>query len=326
VGAAVANAKFTSPPPPTLTASTGGLYQMAPYTWATADQSYPVAWSDGDTDPTGRFYFHYLDHCPDFAVVTDQIEQIAPVVPGVAGQGIWASCSCSADAGVNCPDAGDRTANGMCANQFTWDTSQLPAGAYWLIAVNNDPPFHVYSVAQAPVIVSHGGTPPPAAIIVRPDTIGSYSTSYTTQWAATGSGPLHFDLSYGAVTPTMLLASDVHTTAGGDGTLSWLWDVSQLMNGVYFLEVKVTDALGQSSFTDSRYGLTVFRTPGDGGSFTIVDAAVQAPDMAAPPPPSRAGGCKSCSRSAAAAQGSAAPLALLLVLAAWARRRLGGRR
>ena len=44
--------------------------------------------------------------------------------------------------------------------------------------------------ANAPIRVAHGGTPLPAALIVRPDGYGAWDTSYHLQWLADGKAPL----------------------------------------------------------------------------------------------------------------------------------------
>ena len=36
----------------------------------------------------------------------------------------------------------------------------LAPGEYWIAAVNNDPPFHLYNLSYAPVRVSHGTARP----------------------------------------------------------------------------------------------------------------------------------------------------------------------
>lgn len=47
--------------------------------------------------------------------------------------------------------------------------------------------------------------------------------------------------------------------ASADGTYSYIWDVSQLPSPhIYHLRVTVKDATGQTVFSDSRAGVTVF--------------------------------------------------------------------
>ncbi|HZS37507.1 MAG TPA: hypothetical protein VFF06_11810 [Polyangia bacterium] len=274
LGAVVANARFTKPPPPSVTAVDAGV-ALAPFTFESTGPgsfTYTVSWEDGDNDPTGRFYFYFLDHCPSFAVAPADIKTMATSIPDGA-LGIWASCDCNPDAGVICPDAGVRD----CRNSITWDTSTLATGTYWVIAVNDDPPYLVYSVSGSPVRVQHQAADPqpPAAIVLRPDGFGSWDTSYRTQWYAVGKPPLTIDLSYGIDDPTKVLGpttsliKDVHGYQNPDGTVAWDWDVSGLESlGVYFLRVTVTDGNGAafSTYTDSRYQLSVFHPDLDAGA------------------------------------------------------------
>lgn len=285
VGAAVAVAKFTNPADPVVT-NGSPLDTVAPFTFASADQSFTITWDDGDMDPTGRFTFYYLDHEPTFQVTVDDLTTggLATIIddPVNTSGGFFASCVCSMDMGVTCPPD-VRDPNGNCANKLTWNTSALPKGTYWLVAVNNDPPFHVYNASNAPIRIAHGTDPlPPAVVIARPDGFGAWDQSYTLQWLAAGKAPFTFELSYGiedtgkALQIVDTIASPVPVTMDGDGSFSYLWDLSQLMNNTsYFVRLKVTDADGVSTFTDSHFGVTIFRQPG---------MVTGTPDMAMAPP------------------------------------------
>jgi hypothetical protein len=321
VGAVPAKATFSAPLGPVTTDSAAGdHYDVAPFTFPTADKTFTVSWDDGDIDPTGRFTFYWLDHEPAFQVPPEAIEQIGTAIPNAVG--VWVSCTCAnnADGGIICPDAGSRA--GSCFNSFVWDTSALPAGSYWITAVNNDPPFHVYNVADAPVRVAHGGAaPPPAVIVLRPDGLMSFDQQYRAQWLAVGAAPLRYDLEYGlddldlSLNPTVPFASAAATTANADGTVSYNWNLAALMSGEqYFLRVRVTDAMGRVAFSDSRLGLNVFHR-GDAGSDIV---PVDMRRRIVLPVPSD-GGCR------VGAGGGAwlpvAALALALALALVARRR-----
>jgi hypothetical protein len=273
IGAVVANARFTSPATPMVTAADAGVL-LAPFTVESVAAGAPVTvtWEDGDNDPTGRFYFYYIDHCPSFDVpVTDIESTLATAIPD--GNGVWASCVCNPDAGmgVTCPDAGPTGRD--CRNAITWDTTSVPTGTYWIVAVNNDPPYHVYSVSGSPVqVTAAGDQTPPAAIVLRPDGYNAYDKSYRVQWFAVGTPPLKFDLAYGiedpalVLGPTTSLGTNVQGFSDPDGTWSWDWDISSYTNlGVFFLRVTVTDGNGKSTYTDSRFGLSVFHPSLDGG-------------------------------------------------------------
>src|SRR5262249_18348120 len=134
-----------------------------------ADKVYTISWKDGDTDPTARFTFYYIDHSFADAVSYQQVPLVGTVVRDVQGRdadGVYASCTCTPnpDLGVSCDDGGTR----WCDNSIDWDTSQVPDGVYWLVATNTDPPYFVYNQSSAPVRVSHGASKPPVAIVLRP--------------------------------------------------------------------------------------------------------------------------------------------------------------
>jgi hypothetical protein len=315
VGMSVTRARFLQPSGPGF--ADGGT-QVLPYSFATADASFTVRWVDGNVDPTGRFSFYYLDHQPASQLTTNDVLEIATPIPGASGdRSIWIACSCDGDAGVICPDAGSRV--GLCDDEFVWDTSALSAGTFWVIAYNEDPPFRIYSTAEGPVRVAHAGAPlPPAVAVVLPDGIGAYDQSYRVQWIAVGQAPFRFDLFYGENTPTGVLAaptalqSDVTPILNGDGSFSWDWDVSSLKNGLYYLRVKVSDATGQSSFSDSWLGLNVYHP-----LLSRDDLLRQPRDLSMKPPPPMNDGCEMGAGSPALL----VPLLLIAALVLLARRR-----
>jgi MYXO-CTERM domain-containing protein len=328
LGAVLAHARFDAPATPMVTPIDLGVAFDPSYVWATADQSFTISWQDGDNDPTGNFYFYYMDHDPTFQILPTDIPGLAHPVLAAAGDPavgespvtMWAGCSCNGDMGVICPDAGDRSAMMTCRNSFAWDTSSVPAGSWWLVAVNNDDPYHIYNVAGGPVRVQHGGgTLPPAVIVLRPDGYNSFDKSYRVQWAAVGTPPLKFDLAYGpdeladggVYQPPIPLVSNVQAIMNSDGTFSWDWDVSQLGNlGIYYLRVTVTDGNGVTAFTDSRFGLSVYHPNADGGSSGDDSGVV-------PLPPPKKSGCSCNLGGDAAGPLVIVPLALLsLVLIA----------
>jgi hypothetical protein len=234
---------------------------------------------------------------------------------------------CTPVAGVVCdPDAGSRA--GMCGNSLVWDTSLVPEGSYFIIALNNDPPFQLYNVSDGPVRVVHGThTPGPSVVVLRPDGTGSFDTSYRTQWLAVGTGPLTIDLSWGydefglVLNPTTPLATNLQAPLAPDGTQYYDWDVSQLMNmELYFLRVRATDGMGRTAYSDSRLGLNVYHPPPDlsapvdsGIILVPHDLSMDSTDQAVPDlarPRASGGGCELPPRST-----GAVPLALGLALA-----------
>lgn len=171
------------------TAVDGGDRAYAPYAFPVADTCADVAWEDGDSDPIALDAFYYFDHAPPLALSITDIIARGTRIPGIGD--IWAACSCTPDIGVVCPDAGVRN----CPSGFTWSTSSLAPGAYWVVATTSDPPYDIYTVSAGPIRVAHGGALPPAVIVLRPDGFGTYDRSYETRFMFTGQAPFHVDLS-----------------------------------------------------------------------------------------------------------------------------------
>jgi len=223
-------------------------------------------------DPTARFSFYYLDYTPPSAVPYAQILGVATPIPEASGDNaIWLSCTCDDDAGVICPDAGSRA--GQCGlTHFTWNTASVPAGAYWVLALNNDPPYQVYTVSGGPVRVAHGGAPfPPASAVVLPDGLFAADLVSRTLWVSTGQAPLHFNVFDGiddathALDPPKALGAAVTPIKNVDGTYSYDWDLSSYSDGLYYFGVEVSDATGQKSSARSWLGQNVYHPPKDGG-------------------------------------------------------------
>jgi hypothetical protein len=220
---------------------------------------------------------------------------------------VWSACDCIDGPMVICPDAGTR----YCPNDFSWDTSALPAGAYWLIAVDNDPPYYLYSVSESPVRIAHGGTPPPGAFFVQPNGIGSADQTYKLEWIAAGDAPLSFDLAWGAnvepIGSPRPIAMNVAATDEGNGKFSYQWDTSALAGGDVYVQLVARDAQARASVTNSL-NLRIFH-PGGGGADLLARA-----DMAMLAKPSAS--CDVGGGGAPTALFAGALLALLLWLMA----------
>jgi hypothetical protein len=311
VGTRVSLARFLSPPPILSRIDDLGLGLVEP---PTADASFTVAWDDGDADPTGRYFFYYLDHAPPQILKTDDAKALGKPIPEGAA-GIWASCYCVPGTGYECPDAGDRD----CRNDFTWDTSQVAEGTYWILAVDNDPPYYLYSVSESPVRISHGRAPPPAGVFLQPNGIGYGDASFTLQWIGVGTAPLTFDLAYGpnqypgVLDPPVTIGKAVAATTNADGTFGFVWDTSALPEGDIFVELRVTDGMGRTAYTDS-VPFTIFH--GGGGAAPDLHAPA---DLAVARPPPR-GGCEVGADGGTSAAVAVA-LGLLLAALAYARAR-----
>ena len=246
VGAVVSQAAFCRPPPPAHQATDGGLV----FRWAPeeADSRYRIAWLDGDFDPTGRFTFYAVDHQVPIAVDTSVIDGQGGNDPGIGrvlkttdgreARDLWVSCSCEAeDAGGGecdgglpglCADAGAR----WCDDRIEWDTGAVADGVYWIAAVNNDPPYHVYNTTAAPIRVAHGPRRPPVVIVIRPDGLGAgVDRSYDISALVAGEPPLTIDLAWGindldrVNQPLHPIASGLPAVPGPDGAFHYGWDV-----------------------------------------------------------------------------------------------------
>jgi hypothetical protein len=281
VGMVVAKADFVHPAPPMVSYPDGGVaYRYVP---EEADQSYRIEWVDGDLDPTGRFTFYYLDHGVSDGVSRDELTLVGTVARDVQGRdatSVWVSCSCDADAGVACPDAGAR----WCDNFVQWDTSGLPDGAWWLAAANDDPPFHVFNLSSAPVLVHHGQTKPPVLIVEKPDGIGDADKTADVALIAVGTGPMKLNLAWGdndparVLGPTTTIAKALPVTIGADGLFTYPWDTSQLPSGLkLFIRATLTDDAG-TTYSDSRYGQGVFHRPQGGDGSQVFDLSMHSGD------------------------------------------------
>jgi hypothetical protein len=310
VGAKVSLAQFETPAA-LLSATDGGV---GPSAIDVADASYVVSWYDGDMDPTGHYYFYYLDHQPPTGLSTDDVKNLATPIADVPF-GIWTACDCVDGMGVMCPDAGVRD----CRNQFTWDTHAIAPGAYWVIAIDNDPPYFLYSSSESPVRIGHGGSAPPGATIRKPNGIGSADQTYRLEWLADGDGPLHFDLAWGSDIypglndPPTPIGTGVAVTDLGNNVYAFDWSTASLPTGDVYVQLKVTDAQGRSTVTDSR-NLKIFHPVI--GSDAAVDMAMRSPDLAMPVKKGGDGCDVAPPSDVAWPFGAAFSLALLLVLLA----------
>ena len=263
-GAQLSRADFLHPAPFVETAADGGV--TFSYVPEEADQRFRITWQDGDADPTGRFTFYYLDRAYPDAVTAAQIEMLGHPVVDVNGRAasVWASCTCDENLGVTCPpidfaDGGHR----WCDNFVDWDTRSVPDGAYFIAAVNDDPPYHVHNLSLTPVRVSHGGSRPPIAIVLRPGGTGLADEGYEIALLAVGEPPLTVDLAFArddaahALGPVQAIATGLPVTLASDGAAHASWDTRAIPEGSWFIRASVHDGLGRSAISDSRGGLSV---------------------------------------------------------------------
>lgn len=281
-----------------------------------ADQSFTMMWIDPDEmDPTGRFDFYY------------QVSNGPPNTSLMSGHLI----------GTAIPE-GQQVNVSDLANLLLWDTSQVPAGSYFIYEVTTDtdmgiPPIH--AMAPGVVTVQHPGEPLwPAVVVEQPDGVDDVvGDAFAVKWKGSGVGPLTATVrgkerdEAGALP---ILASDVPMIDQGDGTFAgcWLWNLSSRPQGYYYVEITVTDASGLTHAAYSRQALTLYRDPNptDAGpppscpSLPGVDAGAGDGGTGGddePGPPTC--GCRIAGRRAGGLSGAAA--LAVLVAAARARRR-----
>src|SRR5688572_18313399 len=97
------------------------------------NQAFEVTWADGDIDPTGQFDFFY------------QPSNVPPL----------AALSHPAFMGTPIPEAQDVIILDP-ANSFTWNTSSIPSGSYFVYEITDDPPLlPIYGISSGPVTVRH---------------------------------------------------------------------------------------------------------------------------------------------------------------------------
>lgn len=234
-----------------------------------ADQSIVVTWDDMDNDPTGIFDFYYRS-------TNNRPDEVDPSMFGGTH--------------IHNTTAMDAT------DQFTWDTGDVPSGAYYLYGVTTDPPLpQIFVYTRGVVTVRHPGDPLyPAVWVPEPDGfMDIVANEYELVWRACGTGPMTATLEYASVNPPgdplKPIASGIAMTPAGDGSFdgSYTWDLSAFPEQSYFfVKVTVTDAAGRTHSAHSRSTLIIYRGPdggptdGDGGILEFPDAG---PGMAEPP-------------------------------------------
>lgn len=218
-----------------------------------------ITWDDGDIDPTGKFDFFY------------QTSNVPPL----------ASLTHPAFQGIAIPEAQDILIS-ETTNMFGWETSAIPAGSYFVYEITEDPPLMpIYGISHGPITVRHDGDPLwPAVSVLEPNGSGDIvRDEFAVRWIASGEGDLVADLAWGRpdspLDPLTPLVEGVPMSPRGDGIYDgcFLWDLSELPQGYYFLHVTVRDSGGRAHAAYSYASLVVFRPTIDAGP-TTPDAGV----------------------------------------------------
>ncbi len=171
------------------------------------------------------------------------------------------------------PPAGELIVDGIPdtdpANRYTWDTRAVPAGAYWLFSLADDPdlalPDATLRFAPYPVVVARAGDPiAPTIVLLEPDNGYDHADDrFEIVWSAfdpdgTGRVTLEAASSTNAASRRSI-ARDLPAAAGRH-----TWDTRDVPEGDYILEATLEDARGFRFSAFARYFLLVTRLPIDG--------------------------------------------------------------
>lgn len=199
------------------------------------DASFVMNWADNEQDMTGKLNFYYQ--------ATNARPGALPESADFQGEPIVSD--------VSILDPG---------NTYTWDTSAVPAGSYFIYEITRDEPLMpMVAVGKLPLTIQHPGDPRfPATVVDKPNGIGdTQARRFAVRWRAAGDAPLTATIraqDKDAQTPFEVLATGVPMKDNGDGTFEgcWEWNVELVPQANYTIQVEVSNGGGQSH---SAYGL-----------------------------------------------------------------------
>lgn len=153
-------------------------------------------------------------------------------------------------------------------NTWVWDTSEVPAGTYFLWSMAHDAPFRMVAFARGTVTVAHPGDPiHPAIAVTDPDGDGHVAVgSYVIRWEAfdpDGSGKVRLEATTSPVGADRILLAEGLDPATG----AFEWDTSAVEPGDWSIFARIED--GRDLFHEAwgRFFVRVNRDePGVGGS------------------------------------------------------------
>lgn len=218
------------------------------------------------------------------------------------------------------------------ANAYTWDTSEVPAGVYFLWSIAADPDLQIPSqtvvFSPFPLVVAHAGDPvAPWATLETPDSPAAYAEGDRYELAYSvfdpdGTGSLTLergDEDSSGRLPETFVPVDV-TLAPSTGSITL--DTSDWPEGRHVLRIAIEDARGMRFSSFARFSLLVARTARDAGVMdggrdagSVDGGDAGAPDAGSSSPPESKDGCICAGRPSASG-----PWVLLAGLA-WLRRR-----
>lgn len=153
-------------------------------------------------------------------------------------------------------------------NAWVWDTSEVPAGTYFLWSMAHDAPFRMVAFARGTVTVAHPGDPiHPAIAVTDPDGDGHVATgSYVIRYEVLdpdGSATVRLEATTSPVGADRILLAEGLDPATG----SFEWDTSELEPGDWSIFARIEDARGLSHEAWGRFFVRVNdEGPGVGGS------------------------------------------------------------
>lgn len=271
------------------------------------DEAFTFGWADADTPiPTGTATvdFYYSARRPPAFARGDlhPLLEGAPVVRGILEK--------------------DHT------NTFTWDTSAIPSGSYFLWSMVVEPPEEfmapqIISFSPGVLTVAHPGEPVhPALIITTPATEFSFADeAFTIGWSAfdpDGTGRVRIEVG------TSSLGIDYQTLVAdapaAQGEL--LWDTAQAPDGDWYIRGTITDGRGLSFTTYANYLLLVAHDVGAPDAGVLLDAGTARPDGGVGPDAGvKLKAPKEGCRCGGGGEHGAGWLAALAVITTWAGRR-----
>lgn len=227
------------------------------------DETFTFTWVDFDASiPTGTatIDFHYSARRPPAFLRGDIHPQLEgdPIV-----QGIWEK---------------DQD------NTYTWDTSQVPAGSYYIWSIVTEPPEEIQSpqiVSFSPGVltVAHPGDPlHPSVLLTTPESDFTFAdTEHVVRWLTfdpDGSGRVRLEAGTSSMGEDLtVIAQDLEASVG-----EFAWNTTDFPDGDYQVRATITDARGLSFSTFSQFILQISHAPSSTDAGITDRGVVSTPD------------------------------------------------
>lgn len=153
------------------------------------------------------------------------------------------------------PSAKNNIALGLDnSGMYTWDTTMVPAGSYYIYGVIDDGSTTVSDYSDGRVTINHA----PTIDVTEPDGVSDTAHAfYTVQWNAWDPDPDD------ALTATLYYDVDTNPTAktflrsDPDNTGSYLWETSYLNEGTYYIYIEISDGVNPTVSDYSDGSVTI---------------------------------------------------------------------